>query len=38
MKHIDYRMVSSSDEAQLIRLLMQMVDAKKVIEIGNKSI
>ncbi|XP_068698045.1 probable caffeoyl-CoA O-methyltransferase 2 [Montipora foliosa] len=34
MKHIDHAMVSSSDEAQLIRFLMQMVDAKKVIEIG----
>ncbi|KAL9969514.1 hypothetical protein ACROYT_G021736 [Oculina patagonica] len=34
LNHPDYEMIASADEVQLIRLLLQLLKAKKVIEIG----
>ena len=34
MNHPVHRMICSADEAQLMRLLLQLINGKKVIEIG----
>ena len=36
MKHPKHRAMGSADESQLMRLLMRLIEAKKVIEIGKE--
>lgn len=38
MDHPGHRMICSADEAQFMRLLLELINAKKVIEIGKISI